>query len=791
MKKEMQSLKRKCKRYMQKNRDMISFVDELKSKATEPRETQIAAQEEDKTNLQHLNIIQNENEMTPLSKSNSYVEQNLPHIVEEDKEKVKKHLFTYNVLVNAIQDTYENTEKNSERNILKRIVKNKCMTKYVRKSVITRSVLGLKGSARQRKMIKKNNSIEDEIIKFYNRDDVSRATAGKKEFKTQGKIKKQRRYLLDTLKELYKKYRAEGGRAKLTCFKKYRPYYVIPPKLSDRETCSCVKHENILMKIKKLTSLGMIETTNLNDTLSIVVCNLDSKACAYGECLTCCNKCIEFNKDTCDKNEIVTWDEFATQEHEYINKNDGKMSTTKKVVKKEVHDKLKALTSAFNEDLKMMKKHVFNIKHQYAQYLSCITNLKSNEVAIHIDFSENYLCKLSTEVQSMHFGASKPQVTLHTGVLYVKGKKPQSFGSVSACNDHTPEAIWGMGFPYSTWNFSEAGHDKGAADGVGGALKRRLDDLVKHGTDIPDAHTAYTLIKNSDTAIMIFYIREDDIAKNSVEEDLVPVPQTMMLHQICNTDKTNVIRFRFLSCFCDAPQRGYCECFEVKNHCLVKTFTKENKSQRSPSFLKRKTTEDDTRQRDEGIKKTKVTVLSDIRYRVENMGYDNLQNYRPFKLKRMKKITKDFVLTNSGKENIDYDNPVPSTSGTRIKHVKQSTVNEIQGKKIVKRYSNDSSTDEDDQFSLHDSSDDNFYDELLSDTTGEENNKVNKKYTDTVIGEKQDNCDFTRISTTDEVKNANENVTDKNKDNVVPEKVEKEKFDMTMITDTSSAGNLN
>lgn len=48
---------------MQKNRAMISLVDELKSKASEPRESQIAAQEEDKTNLQ-LNIIQDENEMT-------------------------------------------------------------------------------------------------------------------------------------------------------------------------------------------------------------------------------------------------------------------------------------------------------------------------------------------------------------------------------------------------------------------------------------------------------------------------------------------------------------------------------------------------------------------------------------------------------------------------------------------------------------------------------------------------------------------------------------------------------
>lgn len=84
----------------------------------------------------------------------------------------------------------------------------------------------------------------------------------------------------------------------------------------------------------------------------------------------------------------------------------------------------------------------------------------------------------------------------------------------------------------------------------------------------------------------------------------------------------------------------------------------------------------------------------------------------------MKKISKDFDLKNSGKENIDYDNPVPSTSGTRNKHIKLTTVKETQGKKHVKRNSNDSSTDEDDRFSLHDSSEYDFYDELLSDTTG-------------------------------------------------------------------------
>ena len=35
------------------------------------------------------------------------------------------------------------------------------------------------------------------------------------------------------------------------------------------------------------------------------------------------------------------------------------------------------------------------------------------------NFSENYSCGYSSEIQSVHFGASHNQATLHTGILYV------------------------------------------------------------------------------------------------------------------------------------------------------------------------------------------------------------------------------------------------------------------------------------------------------------------------------------------------------------------------------------
>ncbi|KAI0224425.1 hypothetical protein LSAT2_024589, partial [Lamellibrachia satsuma] len=63
------------------------------------------------------------------------------------------------------------------------------------------------------------------------------------------------------------------------------------------------------------------------------------------------------------------------------------------------------------------------------------------ECTIHIDFSENYTCGYSREIQSIIFGASHQQATLHTGVLYLKGKTT-SFCTISNSLRHDPVAIW-------------------------------------------------------------------------------------------------------------------------------------------------------------------------------------------------------------------------------------------------------------------------------------------------------------------------------------------------------------
>lgn len=172
-------------------------------------------------------------------------------------------------------------------------------------------------------------------------------------------------------------------------------------------------------------------------------------------------------------------------------------------------------------------RHSFTVSIQYKHLRYLRDNLQANECIIHIDFSENYVCKMHKEVQSVHFGASQVQLTLHTGCYYVQGKtKPTLFCGVSESLRHDPSSVWAFlhpvlteiktehpsiqrihffsdgptsqykqkqnfylfatelhrkGFEFGTWNFFAASHGKGVPDSVGGIVKRTADRGVLQG----------------------------------------------------------------------------------------------------------------------------------------------------------------------------------------------------------------------------------------------------------------------------------------------------------------------
>ena len=232
---------------------------------------------------------------------------------------------------------------------------------------------------------------------------------------------------------------------------------------------------------------------------------------------------------------------------------------------------------------------------------------------VQIDFSENFSCKYDREVQSAHFGGSKGQVSLHTGILYLgPGPTPRVVGfcSISDNTDHTPAGIWAHLKPVlqkhcppakvkklhfvsdgptsqyrnksnfattmqhhinntykrTTWNFLESGHGKGPADGIGAAIKRNADAYIASSNTVAgenraivDAATMYRALIRQGTTLDLFLIDEEEFQASSAQlRSMNPngVPGTMKLHQVI-FDKPGTIKYRDVSCFCDNCEHDF------------------------------------------------------------------------------------------------------------------------------------------------------------------------------------------------------------------------------------------
>ena len=199
---------------------------------------------------------------------------------------------------------------------------------------------------------------------------------------------------------------------------------------------------------------------------------------------------------------------------------------------------------------------------QFGFYKELKENLTEHDALIHIDFSENYFCKWDSEIQSAHYGASKKQLSLHTGFYQIGTGDVHSFCGISDSLQHDPIAIWAylfpmlekirvdfprvktlhffsdgptaqyrqkinfflfsnivcdMGFSNCIWNFFEAGHGKGIPDSIGATIKRAADRAVKYGTNICSAEDFVRIGSKSTPSVHLYEINEDkmDEIKNT------------------------------------------------------------------------------------------------------------------------------------------------------------------------------------------------------------------------------------------------------------------------------------
>lgn len=63
----------------------------------------------------------------------------------------------------------------------------------------------------------------------------------------------------------------------------------------------------------------------------------------------------------------------------------------------------------------------------------------------------------------------------------------------------------------TSWHYHDAGHGKGAPDGVGAYRKRTADRHVALGRDIQDLETLYETLINIETKVNIFLVKDDEI----------------------------------------------------------------------------------------------------------------------------------------------------------------------------------------------------------------------------------------------------------------------------------------
>lgn len=209
--------------------------------------------------------------------------------------------------------------------------------------------------------------IQDDVKKFLEEDENSRLAPGKKDCKTFKKVKKQKRYINDTMINLHKKFVSSISYSiSYSLFCKYRPFYVVYQKLSDRDTCQCKIHTNTEFIVSTLYKNKIISAKTPKEIAEELCCNgTYNVACLLRRCKNCTEKQISFKEF--DGNTSLQYFQWAMQKDHYKDKND-------KV--REVHRTVKLMKTTIAIDLvnhleevvlKFMR-HEAIILNQYSQY---------------------------------------------------------------------------------------------------------------------------------------------------------------------------------------------------------------------------------------------------------------------------------------------------------------------------------------------------------------------------------------------------------------------------------------
>lgn len=454
------------------------------------------------------------------------------------------------------------------------------------------------------------DTIKNSIQDFYEEDDNSWLCPGKKEFITKKKIRKQKRYLRDTIQNLHSKFLKLNPNTKISYsfFCKYRPFWVVTPNVNARETCLCKDHENMELVVSAMKKNGLIAEKSAFEVLKTLCCDPRDLDCLSRKCNLCKNKNLNYQLFDNDK-ETYYWN-WRRIKKNY--KKDGKEKVTIQTLKEKVVCRPKEMIEYFDKILNPYMNHCRNIIAQSNYIKTLKRNLTPEQCIVHCDFSENYNTKCSSEVQAYHFGSSRQQITLHTVVIYFirDGKLcTQSYCTLSECLRHDAVSIWEHLIPILKfiedtvpevdsiffisdspsaqyrnrkmfyvmaklhwhypnlssveWNYTETGHGKGAPDGVGGVIKRTADQIVARGHDIQNIESLASHLEKNVPGVLLKVVEESGIFEKDllIPSDLKEFRGTMSVHQVVwRSSDSHKLSMRRLSCGLDSCLHQSSEC---------------------------------------------------------------------------------------------------------------------------------------------------------------------------------------------------------------------------------------
>ena len=151
-------------------------------------------------------------------------------------------------------------------------------------------------------------------------------------------------------------------------------------------SCLCEICDNLIFLVRALSSKRTKPIlSNIHSLIESYSCNSSSKACMYSDCEVCYDTGlgVEDFTDDCTEIQFYQW-----------------KRVDKKVQKVESVLPPDEFLSLFNEEFKVLKKHIYIKRQQHATYNQLKENVKTGEILLHIDYSENYVNKQQGEIQS-------------------------------------------------------------------------------------------------------------------------------------------------------------------------------------------------------------------------------------------------------------------------------------------------------------------------------------------------------------------------------------------------------